>query len=530
MSDPEEHVDTHTPTPPTPPGVRKYRMPPEPGAVRVHPGKADDPDVASTLVHGKMSIPCPTVGNLLNAPPKTAFQNKLDELREKDTWASGDHHIKLPITQDNEVTHDHDMWDIINPPRTAEQIEAAAQAGHENYIITHNAYFTGEQIDRKYNWGQTSKDSRFGMATPHYDDGRSANQTLCWYGESRKFYNPKTVWTRSGDKDRMQSNSYKANKMKRNTLNLSPDHSFGLSNPLDEFGAGELIHSTGPGQYERMPGRHHSLVNDVRIHLKRINFQNFPSLLQAFMHYDKSGKGMIDRDDLLAVCRQFHLDVDVSVVDDLIDYCDTDKDGHINFLEFSNFLNWKDRMPINARDRHIMMNEMESLSKSEPLPVPKALVKPEDMEPVGPDTTKTTVRTLRRLQEPPDHFFTSASFIGGHRDLPPTQNARTYGVPSVRSDLPTPRITRVTDTTNYGEKSSVGDLLNPSVTANHGAYKEHFFCPRTKEEMAEIFRNVGVELSEETFEQAWYLASTRQPDGGVCVQVFSDVLKELQAM
>ncbi|CAB1438977.1 unnamed protein product [Pleuronectes platessa] len=524
MSDSEEHVETHKPTACTPPGIRKYRMAPEPGAARVHHGKADDPDVASTLVHGMRNIPCPTVRSLINPPLKTVFQNKLLELHEAETQMGPPPSNYEEAPFGDKTIWDHDMWDIINPPKTAEQIEAAAQVGHENYIRTHNAYFSGEQIDRKYNWGQETKDSRFGKATPHHDDGRTAGKTLCWYGESRRFYNPKTVWTRSGDKDRMQPNSDKANKIHQTASCLL------LSQVLERSST-----PREPGQYVRIPGRQHSLVSAVRIHLKRLNFQNFPSLLQAFRHYDKSGKGMINRDDLLAVCRQLHLEVDQSVVDDLIDYCDTDKDGHINFLEFANFLNWKDRMQIDARDRYIMMNapadiDMTSLSQSEPLPAAQALIKPEDMEPVGPDSTKTTVRTLRRLQEAPDHFITSASFIGGNRDRPLTPNSRTYGVPSVRSDLPAPHIARVTDRINYGDKPSVADLLNPSVAALQGAFKEHFFCPRTKEEIAEIFRNVGVDISEDTFEEAWCLASMRQPDGDVCVQGFSDVLKEIQAM
>lgn len=65
---------------------------------------------------------------------------------------------------------------------------------------------------------------------------------------------------------------------------------------------------------------------------------------------------MIDKEDLQAVCRQFRLDVSEPVLDDLMDYCDTDKDGLINFLEFANFLNWKDKMLINAEEQGIITN------------------------------------------------------------------------------------------------------------------------------------------------------------------------------
>lgn len=65
---------------------------------------------------------------------------------------------------------------------------------------------------------------------------------------------------------------------------------------------------------------------------------------------------MIDKKDLQEVCRQFQLDVSGPVLNDLMNYCDADKDGFINFLEFANFLNWKDKMPINSREQQIIMN------------------------------------------------------------------------------------------------------------------------------------------------------------------------------
>lgn len=64
---------------------------------------------------------------------------------------------------------------------------------------------------------------------------------------------------------------------------------------------------------------------------------------------------MISKEDLQAVCHQLQLGVSEEVIDDLMDYCDTDKDGLINFLEFANFLSWKNKMPINSRDQIIMM-------------------------------------------------------------------------------------------------------------------------------------------------------------------------------
>ncbi|XP_045899984.1 EF-hand domain-containing family member B isoform X2 [Micropterus dolomieu] len=543
--------------PPTPLVVRKFRNSnqPEPGAIRVHPGKANDPDVASTLVHGISTKSSLTGRGLLNPPQKTLFQQKLQELSES-VYASSqkapvgrshDQHAGLPTWYNDKTTYGVksvrglDVREIINPSKTVEEVEREAQEGHEAYIHSHKAYFVGERIDRKYDWSHYGKDSRFGILTPHFNDGRNLGKSLRWLGETQKFYNPKTVWKRSGNREKLALQIGKTNNLRGNTLNVPPDHIFGKLLPLDEFGVGDIIHSTEPGHYVRGRDRQRSLVNAVRHHLKKVNFHNFPSLLQAFRHYDKNGKGMIDKEDLQAVCQQFQLGVSGPVLDDLMDYCDTDKDGIINFLEFANFLNWKDKMPINSRDQHILTNDRQTSmappntekkpsTASAQLPVFQALIKPEDLEPVEPGSSLKTLRTLRKPREVPDHFRTSYSLIGAVSDGSFTSNSRAYGIPSVRADLPAPRIKRVSDTNNYGDTSTAADLLHPSVHTLQGVHEEHFFCPRTKKEIAEIFRNVGVNISDEMFEEAWKMASMKHPDGEVCVEVFRDVLKELKAI
>ncbi|XP_026173079.1 EF-hand domain-containing family member B isoform X2 [Mastacembelus armatus] len=541
---------------PTPPVVRKFRnsVRPEPGAIRVHQGKANDPDSASILVHGISTKSSISGKSLLNPPQQTLFQQKLQELSEA-VYTSNQkaplgrsryQHIGLPAWYNDRTTFGVQTVqglyarDIINPSKTPEEVEKEAQEGHEDYVRSHNAYFVGEQIDRKYNWSHYSKDGRFGILTPHFNDGRTLGKTLRWLGEAQKFYNPKTVWKRSGNRENMAQQLGEVSKIP-NTLNIPPNHTFGILKPPEEFGAGDIIHSTEPGQYVRDRDRQRSLVNAVRHHLKKVNFHNFPSLLQAFRHYDKKGNRMIDKEDLRDVCRQFQLDVRGSVLDDLMDYCDTDKDGLINFLEFANFLNWKDKMPINSQEQRIIMNEHQTntapanigrktLTQSAHLPSSKALIAPEDLEPLKPGSSLKTIRTLRRPRAVPDHFITSSSVIGAVSDGVLTSNIRTYGVPSVRSDLPAPRLKRVSDTTNYGDTSTAADLLHPSVHALQGVHEEHFFCSRTKKEITEIFRNVGVNISEETYDEAWKLASMKHPAGEVCVEAFRNVLKEIKAI
>lgn len=45
------------------------------------------------------------------------------------------------------------------------------------------------------------------------------------------------------------------------------------------------------------------------------------------------------------MCIQFNLPVEPELLESMFAYCDVDGDGQINYDEFANFLNWKDKMP-----------------------------------------------------------------------------------------------------------------------------------------------------------------------------------------
>ncbi|XP_031693948.1 EF-hand domain-containing family member B-like [Oncorhynchus kisutch] len=163
-----------------------------PGAVtiRVFHGKANDPDIASTLVHGG--------GLVINPPPKTIYQQRLHQLHE----AGYSTNQKAPLG----ISHDQSpglprCGAIINPPKSVEQVETEAQEGHQSYICSHNAYFVSEQVDRKYKGSRYGKDGRFGVPTPHHNDGRSVSKSLHWLCDTQ---NAKFVSQRCDDRERIQ--------------------------------------------------------------------------------------------------------------------------------------------------------------------------------------------------------------------------------------------------------------------------------------------------------------------------------------
>jgi len=68
---------------------------------------------------------------------------------------------------------------------------------------------------------------------------------------------------------------------------VPPDHTFGIMVKPDEYGAGDLLHMRGPGQFLRGKDRQRGVLAAIRQHLKKANYHNFQDLLAAFKHYDK---------------------------------------------------------------------------------------------------------------------------------------------------------------------------------------------------------------------------------------------------
>ncbi|KAK7886173.1 hypothetical protein WMY93_025794 [Mugilogobius chulae] len=385
---------------------------------------------------------------------------------------------------------------LLNPPKSRAEVERETQEAHELYVHSHNHYFVGERINRKYDLPHFSADSVFGLPTPHHDDGRNVAKTMHW-----THLNALTPATNS---------------------HLKKLWDFSSS---DQYGAGEVIHRTGPGQFAHGPTPQLSLVNAIRNHLKKVNFHYFSSLLLAFSHYDKKGRGLIDLQDLQEVCHEFHIDTNPTVLQDLLHYCDLDDDGHINFLEFANFLCWKDQMPLKKLEQKILTGARGpgACEVGSSLRVP---------------------RTLTRTRGDPEAFTQSSALIGAVTDLKAGRGERncfrqwrqkialerSCGIPSIRTDLPAPRLKRVSDRTNYGDLSSASALLRPHVYAALGVYEQDFFCPRTKQEIAEIFQNIGLDLSQRLLDEAWDLATMRSPSGDVCVEDFRNILREMKAM
>ncbi|XP_060225640.1 EF-hand domain-containing family member B isoform X2 [Meriones unguiculatus] len=510
----------------TPPAVKKFynfRYPP-PGAERVFYGRVNDPQIAPYLTHGLQSKSSASASKLVNPEPLTTFQQKIKEKKESIYFSNqrsplGKSHDQTPglpkgldvinTTFGTPVIRDLSAGDTVNPPKSFRDVLKEGQEGHDMYVLSHHDYFAGEPKNRKYNPPSFHKLNLYGVPTPHFNDGRMMAKSLHWLHELQII---------------------------AETMNVPPGHTFGVCLKPEEYGVGDLLHHRVPAEYLRGKDRQRALIAAARHHLKTFNHQHFDSLLLAFKHYDKKGDGVIDREELYEACDQANLHLDKILLDHLFDYCDVDQDGLINYLEFANFLTWKDRVPLTEFEKRVIIkdrkSECENLIETS-MGEGKAdlLIKPEDIVPREPGSSEETLRMLLRPSDKvSDYYKTTSSEIDAVVGAVSSVCYPICGVPSIRSDIPAPRIRRVSDVNNYGEDGNAYSLLYPSIFSQKNIFERDFFKTRSKEEISDILTNIGVNLSEEEFENVWNLASKKHWKGEVSVETIRNVLDELQHM
>ncbi|NXT81158.1 EFHB protein, partial [Zapornia atra] len=534
------------PRPITPNTVRKFRNTtnPAPGVERIFYGRAGDPDIAAHLTHGIASRSSPSAASLINPLPKTYFQQKIQDKKEAIYFSnrqaplgkSHDPSSMLPegldiinTTFGKKVILDGPAGELINPPKTFEEVDKESREGHDLYIVSHNDYYVGEAINRKYDSPNFSKSFTYGIETPHFTDGRRVSKSLNWVYDLQSKRAANIVSKRSDDfKEKFQPQIGKALDPIAETMNVPPDHTFGML-LRDKYGVGDLLCCRVPCELLHGKDREKAVLTAVRQSLKKDNYGNFDMLLEAFRHYDKNGDGMIDKDDLQKSCFQLNLNLDDELLDSLFDCCDLDKDGLINYLEFANFLNWKDKMAIKEFEEKIITKGKK--------PDPPVLPEDTNNEPLlkQEDLVQKEAGSSEKIPKPPtrsiEHVFanyqTSSSLYNAVVGGLPTTCYPVCGVPTVRSDIPAPRIQRISDRTNYGDQANAYALLFPSVFSQNGVYERDFLETRPKAEIAQILLNIGVNISDEKFEEIWKEACMKHQKEEVCIESIRNVLDEI---
>ncbi|XP_055985281.1 EF-hand domain-containing family member B [Sorex fumeus] len=536
----------------TPPEIKKFfnfRYPPT-GAKRVFYGVANDPKVPPYLTHGIQTTTSIPAELLLNPQPLTAFQQKIKDKKESiyfsNQWAplgkSRDPTPGLPkgldiynTTFGTALIRGCSAREVVNPQKSYEEVLEEGNKGHDLYIVSHNDYYGGEPKNRKYNPSSFHKFNTYGVPTPHVNDGRNMAKNLHWLYEQQMKKGAKVVSKRVDDfNEKFQHKLGRSLDPIAETMKVSPDHTFGACLRPEEYGVSDLIYNRRPGEYLRGKDRERAQIAAVRHCFKNFNYQNFDTMLAAFRHYDKNADGIIDKEELREACEKINLHLDEKVLDKLFEYCDVDNDGQISLLEFANYLTWKDKVPLKEYEERVVIKGrkpscVNNLEVNAEESGPALLIKPEDVVLKEPGSSQKILRTLLRPSDKvSNHYKTTSSEIGAAVGVDPSFCYPTCGVPTIRSDIPVPRICSISSRTNYGEEGNVYSLLYPNIFGKKGIYERDFFKTRSKKEIADILCNIGVKLSDEEFENVWDLASKKHHRGEVCVETIRNVLDELQ--
>ncbi|KAK3083356.1 hypothetical protein FSP39_020708 [Pinctada imbricata] len=537
--------------PPSADVIRRFRatVRPDAGQMRVFYGKASDPhrQWAAEMTHGIETHPTDSAGAICNPPYKTLFQSKILERKENlyeshkraPLGVSHDQAPGLPKGLDRDTFTfgiptelDIGAGGLINPNKTYAEVEQESVVGHELYRTSHQTFDVSEPLRRNYTSTGFGHDKKFGIPTPHDNDGKQVRTTLKWLHDAQQEKATKIVSKRVDDfRERTQNQLGQVHDPIKDTLKVAPDHTFGILIKPDEYGAGDLMHMRGPGEYLRGKDRQRGVLAAIRQHLKKANYHNFQDLLAAFKHYDKDGKGRIDIGDLREACLQFHLPVEPELLEQLMYYCDMNGDGFIDYVEFANFLNWKDKMKSGFPEMTKLEEEAASRkSSARSAREENVEVSNKDLQPKSPQSAESTPRRLKKqIDKAIGDHRTQSSMINAVVGGVSTRDYRSYGVPTIRTDLRAPRIRRVDDTKNYGDESDAYGLVNPSMFSRRGVFEKDFLLPRTREEIKEIFTNVGVLITGEDFEQLYNTAASQHPKGHVSVESFRGVLDDAQA-
>ncbi|XP_063306764.1 EF-hand domain-containing family member B [Pelobates fuscus] len=540
------------PRPITPPVVQKFlnTRRPGPGSQTVFYGRANDPNIGKFMTHGVSTRSSYSAGLLVNPRPKSLFQQKQTEKKEslyfshqwKPLGKSHDQLAAFPSYLDlngfpfgQTIKRGLSAGEVLNPPKSYQELDEESKKGHELYVVTHNDYNVGEIRNRKYGSTHFQTDKTFGMKTPHFTDGRNVRRSMQWLSEKYGKEGANIVFKRLDDfRERTQPQVGKGLDPMADTRNLPADHTFGAPLQHEKYGVGDLIQYRTTN-YLRGKERLRANLAAVQQHLKKANYQNFGSLVEAFRHYDKNGDGKIDKDDLKRTCDQFGLDLDVELLDSLLEYCDVDNDGLINFVEFANFLNWKDKMGITELEEKILtqgsrnVNEIvDSSTKNKEEFSGEGLVKQTDLE-LKEEGFDKTPKILPKPEPVKGFYCTSSSKISAVVGGPSSVRYHTCGVPSIRRDLVPPHIRKISDRYNYGDESGAFKLIRPSIFEQNMVSERDLLKPRSKEEITEILRNIGFSISNDNFDQLWNLASDIHPRGDVCVETIRNALDHMQA-
>lgn len=396
-------------------------------------------------------------------------------------------------------------------------------------MFSHKEFEPGEQLERNYQNGDLIRQQKHGVPTPVYADGRHAREALIWSRANRTAPVVSQA-VNQFDESRSDNAAIRTRRFLDQT-GLPVDFRFGLPSNSDRLSAGEIIHQRS-NVSSNFDEKSQAAIAKLRGQLCSIHLTTFKTQLQAFQYYDTNADGFISIDELTKTIDQnFNLQLSDGLIAALMFQCDQDRDGRLNFLEFSNFLCYRMAQPSGLEQ---IVNDEKKKSPNEKL---FGMIRDQQNRPllsvsdlVEHSNGKYYPRKLiSQIDEMvPDGWKTSYDKINEAPFRLEPQIKRQYGVPSINPHphYAIPPASTQKSRTSLGSNTVVGALLSPSIWNDRGLTDDDLFLPKTMEEIRDIYANANISVSSEDFVYAWTTAAGQNEHGHVSIATFKQALDE----
>jgi len=393
------------------------------------------------------------------------------------------------------------------------------------YLFSHKEFEPGEQVERHYTNSELIRNQTHGMPTPVYADGRHARESLIWMRSNHS--TPIISQTVHEYEESRSDNAAIRTRRFLAETGLPVDYRFGVTTTSDRLSAGEIIHQRAnvPAAFDE---KSQAALAKLRSQLCSIHMTTFKTQLQAFQYYDTNQDGLISIQELTnTIEKNFNLQLSDGLIAALMFQCDQDRDGKLNFLEFSNFLCYRiahssglEQFITEERKKNNYFGIIRD-NQGRPLLNISDLTE-------GTNGKYYPRKLISQVDEMvPDGWKTSYDKINEAPFRAEPQVKRQYGLPSINA-----RSQYAIATPNHkhrpplGSNTIVGALLSPSIWSDRGLTEDDLLVPKTMEEIRDIFGNANIYVSNEDFVYAWTTAAANNEQGHVSVGTFKQALDD----
>ncbi|XP_011255746.1 EF-hand domain-containing family member B [Camponotus floridanus] len=350
------------------------------------------------------------------------------------------------------------------------------------YRKSHNRYEPSEQITRNYK-KPFDKSDRFGKSTKSQKLESHIRRIFTWINNE-----PITLVDHRQADFTKRTRSFVGRIKDPKTSHLYADIVHGKKSVKDKFDASDSLRDTDLNEQTLFWWQCLRDLSNFRKKLKkRVPEVPFLDIEDELSHLDQNYGGVLPENEVFSIFEKFHISPNKEFLSPLMDTLLLRKDGNINYRKLLNLLNWRCNLPV------LPKMKQASLANS-------------------------------------DYVSTYGDSIGNVQTIDSAKNIieiRAAGLPSTRSDFSMtmlPRAGIYPDKENLGDQTSVHCLISPSIFTRYGLTHIDLFKIRDKEEMREIFENVGFEFPENSFDAFWQEGQRKDCSDGVCVETFRKLL------